>query len=186
VRVPVEMDIPGIETMPFPERIMAQHDLRPVRGDHGSHVVDTCPAEFRADLVAIMIATDQSLGPVETLEDGGRVIEQHIFAGKVAQVPDSVSGAYQGIPSADQILIVSANTGIWPHGHVDNAGVTEMSIANKPVGMIDDDCVGIAHLNPPARPPGRAQLIPPLATSDKLLHKGGSRCIKFWQRWWGR
>lgn len=92
-----------------------------------------------------MIAADQSLDPLETLEDGGGVIERNIFSGEIPQVPDGVGGLHKHVPLRDQLTVVRANVGVGAHRHVENASVAEMGIAHEPVRVVDQDGVGAAH-----------------------------------------
>lgn len=74
----VEMPVTALIAVPLSERVMAQDDLCPALRHHGSHVVEARPVKFGADLVAVVVAKDQPLSPIEALEDRGCITERSI------------------------------------------------------------------------------------------------------------
>ena len=82
--VPVEVDVPAMETLPLQEGIVTQNDLATVAADDGPHDVDAGPVEFGADLVAIVVAPDQVDRSVELSEDFLRPLQRDVLAGKIS------------------------------------------------------------------------------------------------------
>lgn len=81
--VPVEVDVPAMETLPLQQGIVAQDDLAAVATDERTHDVDAGPGQLLADLVAVVVAPDQVDRPVQLPEDFLRSLQGDILAGKI-------------------------------------------------------------------------------------------------------
>lgn len=58
--------------------------------------------------------------------------------------------ANQRVPLIDLVAIVRANIRVGPHGHVQDADMPEMGVADEVMAMVDADEVG-RHFGAPGR-----------------------------------
>jgi hypothetical protein len=66
-------------------------------------------------------------------------------------VPNGIVFSDHGIPFVDQGSVMSPDVSERPHGHVEDAGMPKMSIANEEVAMVDAGQVGLTHSSTPHR-----------------------------------
>lgn len=115
---------------------MAKDDLH-VFGGHGLHDVHARPIQSIANLLDVMVTDDEPFVAIELLEDRCDLLDRHILAGEISEMPNGIGRPHRTVPLFHEVPIVLADVAIWAHGHIENAKVTEMGVRDEVVAVVD-------------------------------------------------